>query len=118
MIFKKKFNGHKVNILGTDYMISVSSREDDPKLKDVDGYIDTTTKKIVIFDFDLEKSFDSMDDLLCVYKKVLRHEMVHAFFYESGLAENSFFADNETCVDWIALQAPKMCDMWKEMEIL
>ena len=41
-------------------------------------------------------------------KKNLRHEIVHAFLFESGLAENSEWAYNEEMVDWIAKQGPKI----------
>jgi len=39
--------------------------------------------------------------------KVIRHELVHAFLFESGLAGNSW-ASNEEIVDWIAYMFPKM----------
>lgn len=42
----------------------------------------------------------------------MRHEIVHAYLYESGLAENSLsvanWATNEEMVDWIARQFPKI----------
>lgn len=52
-------------------------------------------------------------------KETLRHEIVHAFFNESGLADSSStvegaWAKNEEMVDWIALQGPKLCAAWKE----
>ena len=47
-------------------------------------------------------------------KKVLRHEITHAFFFESGLAENSPFAQNEELVDWMAIQGPKIYKAWQE----
>ena len=46
-------------------------------------------------------------------QETLRHEIVHAFFNESGLKESSNgcesgWAKNEEMVDWIALQLPKI----------
>lgn len=38
---------------------------------------------------------------------MIRHELVHAFLFESGLSVNSW-ADNEEIVDWIAIQFPKL----------
>ena len=42
----------------------------------------------------------------------MRHEIVHAYLFESGLAECSSnitsLAQNEEMVDWIARQIPKM----------
>lgn len=45
-------------------------------------------------------------------KKVARHEIVHAFFSESGLDTN--YSEDELLVDWIALQFPKMLKVMKE----
>lgn len=41
-------------------------------------------------------------------KKVTRHELIHAFLYESGLHEQCYWATNEEIVDWIAIQLPKI----------
>lgn len=43
-------------------------------------------------------------------KKVLRHEIVHAFFYCSGLSTQCDYASNEELVDWIAAQLPEMAN--------
>ena len=40
----------KVNILGTDYEIIIGNEEDYPRLRQVDGYTDTSIKKLVILD--------------------------------------------------------------------
>lgn len=49
------------------------------------------------------------------YNEVLRHEMVHAFFNESGLDK---YSDDEILVDWIAMQFPKMFKLFKEYQCL
>ena len=54
-----------------------------------------------------------------IMKETLRHEIVHAFFNESGLMESSnqysgAWAHNEELVDWIALQGGKIYKAWKE----
>ena len=104
-----------VNILGTEYAVKTVKREDDPKLTDNDGYCDVTTKEIVLCQVEPDK--DSVKDLDRYMNDVLRHEIVHAFLFESGLQAESFAMD-ETCVDWIALQAPKMFNLWAELGIL
>lgn len=38
-------------------------------------------------------------------KEVIRHELVHAFFHESGLEQ---YSDDEVLVAWIAQQFPKI----------
>jgi hypothetical protein len=52
----------------------------------------------------------------------LRHEIVHAFFFESGLAQSSNkcedWAMNEEMVDWIARQGLKIYAAWKAAECL
>jgi hypothetical protein len=52
----------------------------------------------------------------------MRHEILHAFLYESGLRENSnkvyAWAENEEMVDWIAIQFPKIEKIYKELNIL
>ncbi|MFD1464645.1 hypothetical protein ACFQ4L_00875 [Lapidilactobacillus mulanensis] len=45
--------------------------------------------------------------------KDTRHELIHAFLCESGLAENSDWAQNEEVVDWIARQFPKLFETFK-----
>ena len=102
-----------VKILDEKYIIQVRHEEQDPKLKECDGYTDTTIKRIVICD---RRSDDKMqvENPEVVIDKVLRHEMVHAFLYESGLSINSW-ADNEEIVDWIAIQFPKMQEAFDEV---
>lgn len=48
-----------------------------------------------------------------VYQKsIIRHEIIHAFMYESGLDANfehaNQFGHEETIIDWIAIQFPKL----------
>ena len=51
-------------------------------------------------------------------KKVLRHEIVHAYLCESGLEHCSLgedsWATNEEMVDWMAIQGPKLYKAWEE----
>lgn len=45
----------------------------------------------------------------------------HAFLFESGLSENFThpeYGHDETYVDWIASQFPKMCEVFKEVGCL
>ena len=52
-------------------------------------------------------------------KKQLRHEIIHAFLSESGLDCNfehlKQFGHEETMVDWIAIQFPKIYEVYKEV---
>lgn len=103
----------KVKILDTEYTIQLLHEEDDPKLKECDGYTDYTTRRIVVCD---RRSNDPMqvEKPEVIIEKVARHEMVHAFLFESGLDTNSW-ANNEEIVDWIAIQFPKMREAFDEV---
>lgn len=104
----------KVRILGTEYEIVKNANEKDyPQLKKCDGYADFSIKKIVVADFDKEEN--SIDDLEWYKNKVLRHEIIHAFIHESGLAENCEWARNEELTDWIAIQFEKMLSVFMDV---
>ncbi len=105
----------KVNILGTDYTVEVKDRNEDDNLSESDGYCDKTTKKIVVAKNDDESDLGDYDVYL---KKITRHEIIHAFMYESGIAENyehpHQFGQEETIVDWFAIQFPKLLKAFQE----
>ena len=92
-----------VDVLGTKYTV-----KEDKSLNNtqVDGLCKSYSKEIL---------YRSVNDMLCSddpkelkeerYKEVIRHELVHAFFFEAGL--DNYGAD-EILVDWIAKQFPKI----------
>lgn len=108
---------NKANVLGEVYRIFYDTEEHDPKMKGNDGYTETAEKEIHI-----EKSIfeDHADDRQTIKnlpkygRKVIRHELVHAFIEESGLAECNDWARCEELVDWIAKQFPKMMKCFVE----
>lgn len=102
-----------VDILGTKYSVSFIAEEKEPRLKDCDGSCDETTEEIVVENYKRVES-GNKGKLELQEKKNLRHEIVHAFLFESGLAENSEWAYNEEMVDWIAKQGPKIIKAWQE----
>lgn len=102
-----------INILGTEYTIRISSDCEDTKLREADGYCDKTTKLIVV----AQKSYDcEIADFENYQRKCLRHEIIHAFLFESGLHENWQHrqGQDETYVDWIATQFPKLAKAFAE----
>ena len=98
-----------VSVLGTEYSIKFVPEEELDK-RGINGYCDESTKEIVVGIF--VPAEGKLADLSTYQKKVLRHEIIHAFFFESGLAECSgsvnSWADNEEMVDWIAHQHNKL----------
>jgi hypothetical protein len=105
-----------VSILGAAYEILFRTEDQDARLKDCDGYSDWTVRHIVVDDF--SPDHHSWEDIESYKKKVLRHEIVHAFFFESGLHECSTevksWAKNEEMVDWIARQHEKLHKAFEE----
>lgn len=109
----------KVNVLGAAYSVTVSNDSKEPRLNDCDGFCDETTKEIFADDYQsYADDLSAKRNLKLQTKKVIRHEIVHAFLFESGLAENSLWAQNEELVDWIAMQGPKIIKAWQEADAL
>lgn len=109
----------KINVLGTEYTLAVCSEEEEPRLKGIDGFCDDSTKELFV-----ESYADSQDDprakanLEVQRRKVKRHEIIHAFLFESGLAENSEWAQNEEMVDFFAIQFLKLLEAFREADAL
>lgn len=117
----------KVSILGTEYTITVKKYDEDEAFerRSIDGYCDGLTKEIVLCDMSTYKGWEHEPKATidAAEKQTLRHEIVHAFFDESGLADSSFAVDgawakNEEMVDWIAIQGPKLIKAWTEADAL
>lgn len=109
-----------ISVLGTDIRIVPRKEEDDPKLKSLVGYFDGSEHLIVVKE--LTPDAYSMGDLERYQKEILRHEILHAFLYESGLDACSNgtdnWATNEEMVDWFAIQAPKIFKVYREQKLV
>lgn len=108
-----------VNILGTEYEV-VLDAPDEMLPENADGAMDCTIKRIVVAKFESDRN--SVKDLDAYRKRVLRHEIIHAFLYESGLWNNSgdvtAWGQSEEITDWFAIQSPKIMRVFEEMEVL
>lgn len=116
-----------INIMGTEYSIEVHkiSEDDYMKKNEWSGYCARYSKKIVIADMNEPEYFKwkNEEEKDAYAKETFRHEIVHAFFSESGLNENSAryngaWSNNEEMVDWIAIQFPKMLAVFREVGCL
>ena len=116
-----------VNILGTPYEIIVKKYDEEEAFerRSIAGFCDGYTKKIVVCDMHTYKGWEHDTEKTIVKRKkeTTRHEIVHAFFYESGLWDSSLgidnsWAKNEEMVDWIAIQGAKIYNAWKEADAL
>ena len=112
-------NTKTVNVLGTDYSVIFASEQEEPRLCGMDGFCDDSVKEIYVDDMSkAAKSPDSKKDLETYRKKVVRHELIHAMLSESGLQSESAWAMNEEMVDWIAIQGPKLMEVWSAAKCL
>lgn len=94
-----------VNILGTEYSIGDLPQKE---YEICDGVAYEYSKTILIKRMrDMLSDCDSNSEKQARYNEVLRHEIIHMFFAESGL--NQYCAD-EVLVDWIAKQFPKLLE--------
>lgn len=109
----------KLNILGTEYTVEIRNVKHDDFLQRCDGYCDKSSHRIVVREKD---DTCELEDFRAYQKKCLRHEIIHAFLFESGLAENfehvKEFGHEETMIDWIAIQFPKMLQVFLEADAM
>lgn len=99
-----------IEILGTKYRVVLCTDKEHSALTESDGCCDFTTKTIYVRT-GFERDSNTVENLAEYQKKVLTHEIVHAFLYESGLANCSDWAYNEEIVDWIAIQLTKIFEV-------
>ena len=99
----------KLNVLGTEYEIEFKELAD----ADHDGFCDYTSKHIVV----RSDNTNEIENFAWMQKKQLRHEIIHAFLAESGLQANfehtGKWGHDETMVDWVAIQFPKLLEAFK-----
>lgn len=108
----------KVDILGTEYTLTVCDEHE--RLGEYgDGLCDETTKEMLVKSYAGDRSDPTAKKNLDVQvKKNKRHEIIHAFLFESGLAENSLWAQNEEMVDFFAIQFPKIAKAIQQAEAM
>ena len=108
-----------VSILGTEYTLHVCPDSKDKRFEQLncDGFCDYSTKELFVSNFtgNLVNREISVSDPRYIIRNAIRHEMVHAFLFESGLGcdwEHKTFGHEETTVDWIAKQLPNMYETY------
>lgn len=110
-----------VSVLGTNYGIYVDVPEsEDDTLKHCSGYCDKTTKRVCVVDFNKDCN---LGDKAEHQKYLLRHELVHALLFESGIGGDTVWDIDgeehpEHMVEWVAMQFPKMIKLFREADAL
>lgn len=98
----------KISVLGTIYEIFF-----DYEGEDADGETNVFTKEIHVKPTEKLLDSDATDEERDAWSDhVMRHEIIHAYFMESGLLEYCY---DETLVDWIATQWTKIA---RDFEVL
>lgn len=101
--FEKKYpDGMQFDVLGTKYTLRYNSK----KCQSVDavGLCEAYSKKIYL-DISGFDNPDKYEDIEKHYMKVIRHELIHAFFFEMGLRD---YFNDETLVDAVAIKFPQI----------
>lgn len=95
----------KTNIMGVEYTVKLCTPKEHPKFTALSaiGLCEPYEKALYINieDADDEDAFEKMG---LYYLQVLRHEMVHAIFFECGLTD---YMRDETLVEALACIYPK-----------
>lgn len=108
-----------VVIMGTEYTFLYTTAECDPELEGLIGLCDSILKVIKIEQAVFQDNHkDNTDRFALAIFSVIRHEIIHAFFYECGLDGESEYAQNEELIDWIALKIPQITKTMQNIGVL
>lgn len=114
-LFVKSLDNKKISVLGTEYTIKFNKELVN---KDYDGMHHPYIRLIEC----VYEQTNNIEEDIIASKAILRHEIIHAFLFQSGLGNSlrseKGWADNEEMVDWIALQYPKITKLFDEIGIL
>lgn len=113
-----------IDVLGIEWTIKIQTLEENENFSQCDGYCDPSIKTIFVRKYTNDESNKfGYSDKDYMRNKVTRHEILHAFMYESGLWRNSAMMEepwsfNEEMIDWIAIQGVKIYKAWTEANAL
>lgn len=117
---KENYVNKTTSILGTIYTIVFADKEKEEEMKgEAIGLCDFSNKTIYLSKEGFDTNFTDPEELI---KQTIRHEIFHAFLYESGLdscsnnTEN--WATNEEMVDWFSIQSPKIFEACNELNAI
>ena len=104
----------KINILGTEWKIKIT----DPEYKkfkslNATGLCEVHSKEILIAN--LKEDDKTYDNYKRFIDEIFKHEIIHAFFYESGLKQYYY---DETLVEALSILIPKMNKVFKELNLI
>lgn len=105
----------KTIIMGVEYTVKLCTPKEQPKFTSLSatGLCEPYEKSLYINIEDAEDK-DAFEDVDLYYLHVLRHEMVHAMFFECGLTD---YMRDETLVEALACIYPKLIDDFEKARI-
>lgn len=106
-----------IDILGSKWTIRSGTHETDKELDEYTGAVtDVTTREIIINDRPADQI--EIRDESAEIRRFIRHEIIHAFLFESGLYENALSSGawpmNEEMIDFFAIQHEKIHKVFKD----
>lgn len=102
----KKLEEFRVNVLGAEYVAQIGARKELDIQPEHSGECQYFRKRILVcneFSEEIKK-----EDRPLVLKSIIRHEVAHAFLYESGREEN---ANDEDLVTWLEIMSNKLVEL-------
>ena len=114
----------KISVMGSEFEIIYTTEEEDPTIKGKSGVCYSLLQKIKI---DQYIYLDDADGSVAEAEKaskllsllaILRHEIIHAFFFQSGLDTQCSFAVDEMLIDWLSLKMPEIVDVMNENHLV
>lgn len=126
-----------INVLGTDYTIKFITVKDEYESNEAKilmdreflAYCSHYNNTIILSNLRDEKynpayKYQPPEVIIESYKETLRHELIHAFYKCSGLNANAHgtgensFANDEEMIDFLAIQTPKMFEVFRKANLL
>lgn len=101
--------------MGTKYDYKETTQKQDIRLCGKQGFCDEYKKTILIETDYNENDPDSIRDYNALKSFTKRHEILHAYFAESGMLE---YSEDEKLVSWIAWQFPKLLETFKSINAI
>lgn len=116
-----------IDIMGNEWVIHEKTYEEDPtfEVMQVGGFCEMADHSISVCNMRTFPGYEleSKSYIVNLNKSILRHEIIHAYLYESGLATSTHssqgpWAMDEEIIDWIAIQSPKFLKTFKTLNII
>lgn len=113
--FKSKYDGLIIRILGTNYTIRVvSAHDENMEAVGASGLCEAYSKELCVKDYTTENDPKQYKEVEKYCKKVLRHEIIHAVFFEAGLSK---YFEDEDLTETLSHLAPKMVEIMESIDL-